>query len=211
MDDFVEDGREALDTALLSALAEDLDDGYAGFVRAHEIAVYSAALRMTRSPPEAEDLSAETFLRAYRALRGYGRDRVLALRPRSWLLAIMLNLWRNSLRDASRRPQTIPVADVPDRQAVGIDVEQTVEDAETARELSRLLAELPATQRAAVTLRHVVGLPIAEVATVLGCPEGTAKSHVSRGLRQLRKLRSPDLATVHLSALMAQKVDGGES
>jgi RNA polymerase sigma-70 factor (ECF subfamily) len=39
-----------------------------------------------------------------------------------------------------------------------------------------------------VVLRHVADLPIAEVASVLGCPPGTAKSHVSRGLRRLREL-----------------------
>jgi hypothetical protein len=50
------------------------------------------------------------------------------------------------------------------------------------------VAELPTPQRVAVVLRHVAGLPIAEIAAVRGCPEGTAKSHVSRGLRRLRSL-----------------------
>ena len=54
--------------------------------------------------------------------------------------------------------------------------------------LGGLLTELPDTQRTAVVLRHVVGLPYAELAAVLGCPEGTAKSHVSRGLDRLRAL-----------------------
>jgi RNA polymerase sigma-70 factor (ECF subfamily) len=51
-----------------------------------------------------------------------------------------------------------------------------------------LLTELPDTQRLAVVLRHVVDFPYAEIATVLGCPEGTAKSHVFRGLQRLRAL-----------------------
>jgi RNA polymerase sigma-70 factor (ECF subfamily) len=54
--------------------------------------------------------------------------------------------------------------------------------------MSGLLAELPETQRLAVVLRHVLDLPYAEIAAVLGCPEGTAKSHVSRGLQRLRTL-----------------------
>jgi len=150
--------------------------------------VYSTALRMTRNPAEAEDLTAETFLRAYRALRGYESTRVLALCPRSWLLTITLNIWRNSVRDASRRPSLVSIADFPDRQASDQDVEQAVESAESQRELGRLVAQLPSAQRIAVVLRHVVGLPVAEVAAVLGCPEGTAKSHVSRGLSTLRTL-----------------------
>jgi RNA polymerase sigma-70 factor (ECF subfamily) len=51
-----------------------------------------------------------------------------------------------------------------------------------------MLTELPANQRIAVVLRHVVGLPIIEVAAAMGCPEGTAKSHVSRGLQRLREI-----------------------
>jgi len=174
--------------ALLACLVDDLDEGFANLVRSEQRVVYSVALRMTRSPSEAEDLTAETFLRAYRALRGYDRSRVLALRPRSWLVTIMLNTWRNSLRDASRRPNLMPSADLPDRHAEDQDVEQAVESAERQRELGRLVGQLPVAQRLAVVLRHVVGLPMAEIAAVLKCPEGTAKSHVSRGLSKLRTL-----------------------
>lgn len=150
--------------------------------------MYSVALRMTRNPAEAEDLTAETFLRAYRALRGYDSTRVLALCPRSWLLTITLNTWRNSVRDARRRPSLVPIPDSLDRRASDQDVEQAVESAESQRELGGLIAQLPTAQRAAVVLRHVVGLPMAEVAAALECPEGTAKSHVSRGLSKLRTL-----------------------
>ncbi|MGH3873083.1 MAG: RNA polymerase sigma factor [Pseudonocardiaceae bacterium] len=174
--------------ALLAHLADDLDEGFADLVRSEERVVYSVALRMTRSSSEAEDLTAETFLRAYRALRGYDRGRVLALRPRSWLLTITLNTWRNSLRDASRRPDSVSIGDLPDSRASDQDVEQAVESAESQRELGRLVAQLPVAQRVAVVLRHVVGLPMVEVAAVLRCPEGTAKSHVSRGLSKLRTL-----------------------
>src|SRR6185312_6305842 len=61
---------------------------------------------------------------------------------------------------------------------------------ETSRELAALLDLLPDRQRVAVVLRHVADLPIAEVASVLGCPPGTAKSHVSCGLRRLRELKA---------------------
>jgi RNA polymerase sigma-70 factor (ECF subfamily) len=54
--------------------------------------------------------------------------------------------------------------------------------------LGTLLIELPEAQRMAVVLRHVVGLPYAELAAVMGCPEGTAKSHVARGLQRLRAM-----------------------
>ena len=59
---------------------------------------------------------------------------------------------------------------------------------ETGDELHALLGLLPADQRAAVVLRHVVDLPVAEIATVLKIPQGTVKSHISRGLKRLRAL-----------------------
>jgi RNA polymerase sigma-70 factor (ECF subfamily) len=189
---------EAATEALLVRLVDDLDEGFTELVRHFERAAYSLALRLTRNPVEAEDLAADTFLRAYRALRGYDAGRIRALRPRAWLCTITLNAWRNNVRQASRRPGQISMAGVPDQPAGGPDVLQIVESDETQRELGRLVTQLPTVQKIAVLLRHVVGLPVAEVAAVLRCPEGTAKSHVSRGLQRLRSLYTahPPAATV---------------
>lgn len=187
--------REVTD-ALLAGLLDDLDAGFVELVKTYESVVYSVALRVSGQPYDAEDLAAEAFLRAYRALRGYDRDRIAALRPRAWLLTILLNTWRNTLRDASRRPRQVTLPDTVDPAATGPGVDELVEGEETLRELARALAELPAAQRIAVVLRHVVGLPMTEVAAALGCPEGTAKSHVSRGLQRLRSV----YPTVHPAA-----------
>jgi len=81
------------DAAVLDGLADDLDAGYGAFVRAHSAAVYSAALRLSGSRSEADDLAQETFVRAYRALRRFDAERVLTLESRAWLLTITLNLW----------------------------------------------------------------------------------------------------------------------
>jgi RNA polymerase sigma-70 factor (ECF subfamily) len=174
--------------ALCERLVEDLDAGFIDLVHEYEGLLYSVALRLCARPVEAEDLAAEAFLRAYHALRDYGHSRILQLRPRSWLLTIVLNVWRNSIRTASRRPQQITVADVPERPTATTGVEEQIERDESVRELSAMVAQLPTSQRIAVVLRHVEGLPMAEIAAVLDCPEGTAKSHVSRGLQHLRKL-----------------------
>jgi RNA polymerase sigma factor (sigma-70 family) len=189
------DPARADDTAtesLLRGLADDLDGGFADLVRANERVMFSVALRIGGTPVEAEDLVAESFLRAYRALRDYEPSRILALRPRPWLLTIMHNTWRNTLRSASRRPQQTLVADPPENTTenatADAGVEEQVESNETRRELAELLARLPPSQRVAVVLRHVVGLSIAETAMTLQIPEGTVKSHVSRGLRTLGEL-----------------------
>ncbi|MFD0690237.1 RNA polymerase sigma factor [Actinomadura fibrosa] len=182
---------EADDTArdeVVTALTGDLDTGFAVLYDTYRGAVFSTALRLSGRWAEAEDLAAEAFLRAYRALCGYGPDRIAGLRPRAWLLTILMNLWRNSLRTAARRPPPGPLEDAPDPPDPAEPVEDTAARHETGRELAGLLAGLPAAQRAAVVLRHVTDLPVAEIAIVLDLPEGTVKSHISRGLARLRTL-----------------------
>jgi RNA polymerase sigma-70 factor (ECF subfamily) len=179
------------DEHLVGALVTDLDAGFIALFHAQRHVVFSTALRVTGRWADAEDLTAEAFLRAYRALSGYSPDRIQELKPRAWLLTIAMNLWRNSQRDAARRPATASAEDLtdpPDPPDPRSDVERTVGEHETDRELADLLTVLPHEQRAAVVLRHVVDLPVAEVAEILGRPEGTVKAQISRGLRRLREL-----------------------
>lgn len=170
------------------ALLDDLDEGFAELFAAHRALVFTTALRLSGRWADAEDLTAEAFLRAYRALSGYDRDRIAALRPRPWLVTILMNIWRNCARAKSRKPPP----DLREQPVETPDPGEGVEDAATRREtgdeLQALLALLPDEQRAAVVLRHVVDLPVAEIATALRIPQGTVKSHVSRGLRRLREL-----------------------
>jgi RNA polymerase sigma factor (sigma-70 family) len=196
------DPRSEPDEHIVRALVHDLDTGFIEMFETYQHVVFSTALRICGRWADAEDVTAESFLRAYRALSGYRRDQVLALRPRSWLLTIALNLWRNQQRDAARRPVYEPweqALDPPDSRP---GVADTVGLRETERELAALLAVLPPDQRAAVVLRHVVELPVAEIATVLGRPAGTVKSDISRGLRRLRELH-PTPAPADLAEVRA--------
>jgi RNA polymerase sigma-70 factor, ECF subfamily len=170
------------------ALVADLDSGFAELVRAHERVVYSVARQLSSRPSDAEDLAAEAFLRAYRALRGYDTERIRSLRLRPWLLTILRNAARNAARDAARRPGPPPMFEPAEPHPSEPSVEQQVEQDDVQRELGVALAQLPEAQRVAVVLRHVVGLATTEVAEVLGCPDGTAKSHIWRGLQRLRAL-----------------------
>ena len=169
-------------------LIVDLDTGFGEVVRVHERLLHSVALRLSTTGADAEDVAAETFLRAYRALLGYDAARLRALRIRPWLLTILRNTARNAARDAGRRPAPPPGFEPPEPATVGPSVEQQVEQDLELRGWARLLDRLPEAQRTAVVLRHVEGVPTGEIAEILGCPEGTAKSHVSRGLRRLRAL-----------------------
>ncbi len=177
---------------LAKAAAEDLDAAFAPIVAAYGRAVYTIALRLGTQPADAEDLAAETFVRAYRALGGYPPARTRALQLRPWLVTITLNLWRNQLRDAGRRPRHGPLeaGSAPPDPAPG--PEQAAEAIADSEQLAILLAVLPQDQRVAIVLRHVVGLPYGEIADSLRCPVGTVKSQVSRGLATLRSRMQPD-------------------
>jgi RNA polymerase sigma factor (sigma-70 family) len=170
------------------ALLEDLDEGFAELYGAYRGLVFSTGLRLSGRWADAEDLTAETFLRAYRALAGYERDRIAALQPRAWLMTILMNIWRNCARAKSRKPPPDLRDEPVDTVDPGEDVEEAAVRRETGDELAELLGLLPEEQRAAVVLRHVVDLPVSEIATVLKIPQGTVKSHVSRGLKRLRAL-----------------------
>lgn len=170
-------------------LSVDLEEGFPDVVAGYEQAVYTTALRMTGGRAEdAADMAAEAFLRAYTALRAYPAERIGQLQLRPWLLTIVLNLLRNEARAASRRPLHVGL-DAWSHPADGREgPEEQVQRHDGQAHLGRLLTELPDAQRTAVVLRHVVGLPYAEMALVMGCPEGTAKSHVARGLQRLRAM-----------------------
>jgi RNA polymerase sigma-70 factor (ECF subfamily) len=176
---------------VVKALGDDLDAGFAELFGVYRGLVFSVALRLSGRWADAEDLTAEAFLRAYRALCDYDQDRIAALQPRAWLMTILMNLWRNGLRTAARRPPPALLDEPPDTVDTGEGVEDTAIRHETGGELAGLLGLLTQDQRAAVVLRHVIDLPVAEIATVLGLPEGTVKSHISRGLRRLRMLTDP--------------------
>lgn len=180
---------------VVRALGDDLDSGFAELFGAYEGLVFTAALRLCGRWADAEDLTAEAFLRAYRALCDYEAQRIAALRPRAWLITILMNVWRNSRRTDARKPPPAPLDDAPEPVDPRESVEATAVRHETGGELAELLSTLPEDQRTAVVLRHVVDLPIAEIAAVLGMPQGTVKSNISRGLQRLRALTSPDTTT----------------
>ena len=170
-------------------LARDLDGSFDDLVRVHQRLVFGLALRVVGDRADAEEVAQDTFERAYHALAGYEAERVAAMRLRPWLARIALNLARNRLR---RRPPPARSLEDGDGQPLAVPAPAAAEPAAVAERvqerelLAGLLAGLPRAYREAVVLRHVEGLPYAEVAEVLGRTVGTVKTHVHRGVRQLR-------------------------
>ena len=162
---------------LAARLARDLDSAFEDFVTAYRTPVYSGLRRL--HPADAEDLTQEAFIRAYRALSSYPVERIEAIDLRPWLWTIALNLGRNHARDRARRPQP---AELHDRH------QAPQEEPADSRAWDERLASLPPRQRKAVVLRHVVGLTYEELALALERPVGTVKNDVHRGLGRLRTI-----------------------
>ena len=163
---------------LVIALADDLESSFSGLVDRMGARIYWGLRRMYNNHQEAEDLSQETFIRAYRALCQYDRARIEDLDVEPWLWTIALNIGRNNLRNRARRPTYVELG-----EPGGFEPEIVDSQAWDTR-----FSKLTKNQRNAVVLRHVVGLGTAEIAQVTGRPEGTVKADIHRGLARLRTL-----------------------
>ena len=134
------------------------------------------AQAMLRDPHEAEDAVQAAFENALRRRRQL-RDIASA---RAWFLRIV----SNDCKDRLRRRKRISFASlVPWLRAEGASTSSRVADQDAIR---RALAQLPARQREAVVLHHVLDHPISEVARVMDVPEGTAKASIHRAMSRLR-------------------------
>jgi RNA polymerase sigma-70 factor (ECF subfamily) len=177
----------SLADSLPERLAADLDGAFPALVRAYVDGIYSGVRRLVPTAADAEDVTQETLVRAYRALAGYDPARIAELRVRAWLWTIALNLCRNAARRRSRRVAEVSLVE-GDGAAAPDDVAADAIGTLTEVEWSRRLARLPAPLRTAVVLRHVADLPYAEIAAATDRPVGTVKADVHRALDRLRRM-----------------------
>ena len=156
--------------------------------------LYSAALRMTRNPSDAEDLVQETYLKAYRAFASFQQGTNL----KAWLYKILTNTFINAYRSKRRRPEQTEIDDVEDlylyRRLGGLEAGSAGRSAEeevlehfTESEVKEAVEALPEQFRLAVLLADVEGFSYKEIAEILDIPIGTVMSLLHRGRRALQK------------------------
>ena len=156
--------------------------------------LYTAALRMTRNPSDAEDLVQETFLKAYRAFDSFKEGTNL----KAWLYRILTNTFINQYRAKKRRPDQVELDDTEDfylfRRMGGLEAADANRTAETEvldalpdAEVKEALEALPEQFRMAVILADVEGFSYKEIAEILDVPIGTVMSRIHRGRKQLQK------------------------
>lgn len=160
-----------------------LDDRHAfgEIVRRHQSLVRTLLRRLTCGDAAlADDLAQEAFLRAYRGLARYRGEAKLS----SWLYRIAYNVF---LANRARARPVLPEPPLPEPSE---PVEAGADRALLQHDLERAMAVLSAPERAALTLAYRDGASHAEIAGILGCPLGTAKSHILRGKEKLERRMS---------------------
>ncbi|HZU72347.1 MAG TPA: sigma-70 family RNA polymerase sigma factor [Acidimicrobiales bacterium] len=168
--------------------------GFADAAMAHMPNLYSAALRMTRNPADAEDLVQETYLKAYRAYGSFREGTNL----KAWLYKILTNTFINTYRARKRRPDESDIEDIEDlylfrrlggleASTVGRSAEDQVMDLFTDVEVKEALESLPEQFRLAVLLADVEGFSYQEIADITDVPIGTVMSRLHRGRKGLQK------------------------
>jgi RNA polymerase sigma-70 factor (ECF subfamily) len=156
--------------------------------------LYSAALRMTRNPADAEDLVQETYLKAYRAFHTFQQGTNL----KAWLYRILTNTYINTYRAKKRRPDETDLEEVEDlylyRRLGGLEgatagrsAEEELLDHITDSEVKDALEALPEQFRMAVLLADVEGFAYKEIAQILDIPIGTVMSRLHRGRKAMQK------------------------
>ena len=150
--------------------------------------LYSAALRMTRNPSDAEDLLQETYLRAFRGFSGFTEGTNI----KAWVYRILTNTYINSYRKKQREPQTVSGDDLDewylyDRIEAEDSAEAEVLESLPEAEVKAALESLPEGFRLAVWLVDVEGFSYKEAAEILEVPVGTVMSRLHRGRKSLEK------------------------
>ena len=191
-------------TPILAQRPRAADRSFERMYQKHVHAVYRYALAVLHNEADAEDVTQQTFLSAYRAFQRGERPHT----PHNWLIKIAHNVCRQRFRDSSRRPQEVEF----DEALAAATPEDS--DIPTATEIRRALGFLAFNQRAALVMRELEGRSYAEIAQILDTSVGAVETLIFRARRALREQLEGGLtcheAEMTLSRLQEHKLSNDE-
>ncbi len=184
------------DATLLELARAGDRTAFGKLVRKHHARVHRLALHLTGSRGEADDVTQETFVRAWRAIERFdGRAELF-----TWLYRICVNVALNLRRSRKRETTDINDPRLPEPVSDGIDPQASAAQSQAYRALVTAMDSLSESLRATLVLACVEQVPYADIAQSLGCSEGTVAWRVHEARRKLRETLGDDW----LSAMDAQ-------
>lgn len=164
-------------------------EAFCGLTRAYERRVYALALHYCRRPEDAEDLSQEVWLKAFRSLGGFRRESSF----HTWLCRITVNTFLNHKRSATLTRDGVKTTlrldsleELIEEPRGRGDAEEDIQQKVLAERVLSALGELTEQQRLIFLLKHREGLTCREVAETVGCSIGSVKKSLFRSLEKLR-------------------------
>jgi RNA polymerase sigma-70 factor (ECF subfamily) len=175
-------GADTGDLSLVRRVQKGDKSAFDALVLKYQHKVLKLVQRYVRDPAEAEDVTQDAFIKAYRALPGFRGDSAFY----TWLYRIAINTAKNSLVSSRRRPMTYDL----DGDGSGPDPGQRLRDPDTPERLlltdeiratvNRAIDSLPEDLRTAIVLRELEGLSYEDIARTMECPVGTVRSRIFR-------------------------------
>lgn len=155
-----------------------LYDGFASLI-------FTLAMRMLRTRPDAEDLLQEVFAQVWRQAANYRAERGS---PEAWMINIARSRAIDKIRSMRRMDKSFVLTDDPARAESSENVEFSAAESETRVTMNSALASLPEAQRKVLELAYFDGLTQSEIAERLAEPLGTVKTRIRSGLQRLKNI-----------------------
>ncbi|MFY9329732.1 MAG: RNA polymerase sigma factor RpoE [Georgfuchsia sp.] len=188
-------GEREADQVLVKRIQAGDQQAFGLLVTKYQRKLMRLVMRLVRNPAEAEEVTQEAFIKAYRALPGFRGESAFY----TWLYRIGINAAKNWLMSNGRSASTL--SDVDNEEAEVYDSGELLRDMDTPERIlmSRQIAEtvdaamdrLPEDLRTAVTLREIDGLSYEEIANAMNCPIGTVRSRIFRARETIAEELKP--------------------
>lgn len=186
------------DGEIIDAVLRGDVDQFAELVKRYQQTAWRVAYGFVGNAEDAKEISQIGFVKAYQRLRQFRRDAKFS----TWLYRIVANECKDFFKRKARQPRTVPVGppsgDDDDPPMFEVDdpagdPRELAANRELASRMEEAIGLLADHQRTAFVLHHLNGLPLDEVANVMGCRVGTVKSHLFRACEHLRRRLGPSV------------------